>query len=117
MEGKYVITKDGDKGKVISGGITTTLTDNVVYEVSLDNGKYIFEFEENLTVIDKKDAINPEHYPSGGTDWIDFCKMHNVGFIEGNIGKYILRHAKKNGKEDLLKAQEYLNRLIKSYDE
>lgn len=33
-------------------------------------------------------------------------------FMVGNIIKYIVRFPKKNGFEDLLKAREYLNRLI-----
>lgn len=63
------------------------------------------------------ESVKPNHYPdSGNDDWIGFTLRHNVGALEFNIGKYILRHRKKNGKEDLLKAQEYLNRLIESYE-
>lgn len=59
----------------------------------------------------------PDHYPdSGKDDWIAFSLRHEVGAMEFNIGKYILRHRKKNGKEDLLKAKEYLNRLIETYE-
>ena len=59
----------------------------------------------------------PSHYPdAGGDDWIGFAMRHKVGAIEFNIGKYVLRHDKKDGKQDLLKAQEYLKRLIDSYE-
>lgn len=34
------------------------------------------------------------------------------GFYKGNILKYLFRHEKKNGKEDLEKARVYLNWLI-----
>ena len=34
------------------------------------------------------------------------------GFYKGNVLKYMLRHEKKNGKEDLEKAKVYLNWLI-----
>lgn len=64
-----------------------------------------------------KSKTKPPHYPdAGGDDWIGFTIRHKVGALEFNIGKYILRHDKKNGKEDLLKAQEYLTRLIDSYE-
>jgi hypothetical protein len=39
--------------------------------------------------------------------------MHNnLGMLEGNVVKYVARHDKKNGKEDLLKAIETINRII-----
>jgi len=35
-----------------------------------------------------------------------------VGFLKGNIFKYVTRYKDKNGEEDLLKANEYLERLM-----
>ena len=35
-----------------------------------------------------------------------------IGFMTGNIFKYLTRWQQKNGVEDLEKAQVYLNRLI-----
>ena len=35
-----------------------------------------------------------------------------IGFYVLNIIKYVVRFPKKNGREDLLKAQTYLSRLI-----
>lgn len=34
------------------------------------------------------------------------------GFLKGNVQKYVWRYSKKNGAEDLKKAQWYLGRLI-----
>ena len=34
------------------------------------------------------------------------------GFLKGNILKYVTRYESKDGMKDLLKAQEYLKRLI-----
>ena len=59
--------------------------------------------------------MKPEHYPKE-YDLIWFCQKHNVPFAEGNVMKYVLRHRKKNGKEDLLKAKEYIERLISDYE-
>lgn len=36
-----------------------------------------------------------------------------VGWLKGNVYKYIARYHFKNGKEDLEKAQNYLGRLIR----
>lgn len=53
----------------------------------------------------------PHHYKSDN-DVISFCLDNNIGFCEGNIIKYIRRWKEKNGVEDLLKAREYIDRLI-----
>lgn len=42
-----------------------------------------------------------------------FSREEFVGFIKGNILKYITRYGCKNGVEDLYKAQEYLEVLIR----
>jgi hypothetical protein len=34
------------------------------------------------------------------------------GYLHGNCLKYLMRFTRKNGQEDLLKAQWYLNKLI-----
>ena len=38
----------------------------------------------------------------------------NQGFYIGNIIKYVVRFKGKNGKDDLLKARNYLDKLIDS---
>ena len=54
---------------------------------------------------------SPEHYKST-IEPIDFIVANKLNFIEGNIVKYVVRYKQKNGLEDLIKAQEYLKRLI-----
>lgn len=57
------------------------------------------------------------HYKKMAIQPIDFIYFNNIPFIEGNIIKYILRHRKKNGLEDLKKAKHYLEILIeKEYE-
>jgi hypothetical protein len=60
--------------------------------------------------------IEPSHY-KGDIDCIDAIKssMSNqqfLGYLKGNVQKYLWRYDRKNGLEDLHKAQWYLNRLI-----
>ena len=59
----------------------------------------------------------PSHYHYGGMDVIGFGeinypKAEMVGFYRMNILKYVHRYHDKNGLDDLMKAKDYLNRLI-----
>lgn len=65
------------------------------------------------------DAVNhPSHYTNGSIECIDAIKASMgydkfVGYLKGNIIKYIWRYElKANPVQDLEKAQWYLNRLI-----
>mgnify|MGYP003321191759 CR=1 FL=1 len=71
-----------------------------------------------------KDMVNhPDHYTQGGIECIDALKAATVGksgieaVCTANCIKYLWRYEEKNGLEDLKKAQWYLNRLIKEYEE
>jgi CRISPR/Cas system-associated protein Cas5 (RAMP superfamily) len=64
------------------------------------------------------DKINPTHY-KGTIECIDaiestMTKEAYRGYLKGNVLKYVWRYEKKNGVEDLEKAQWYLKRLIES---
>ena len=60
------------------------------------------------------DNVNhPAHYKTGGIETIDFIEAKGLDYHLGNVIKYITRADHKgNRKEDLLKAQWYLNRAI-----
>ena len=68
----------------------------------------------------EQDLVNhPQHYKTkSGLEAIDVIEAFTDGLqgyeaVEtGNVLKYICRWKKKNGIEDLKKAQWYLNRLI-----
>lgn len=63
-------------------------------------------------------TVDPHYYHLGdGTDIIHLIGLmygttQQIGFIQGNILKYLMRWERKNGIEDLRKAEEYLERLI-----
>jgi hypothetical protein len=67
------------------------------------------------------DAVNkPKHYTTGNIECIDaieasMTKEQFIGFLKGNIIKYLWRFEHKNGVEDLNKALFYQNKLIKTY--
>ena len=78
-------------------------------------------------MIDKKyletDAVNhPYHYTRGGIECLEAIKASMepcafIGYLKGNIIKYLWRYEDKNGIEDLKKARFYLKRLIKEIEE
>ena len=67
------------------------------------------------------DNISPSHYGlfDGKHETIDLIKDRLgaeafKGYCEGNVIKYLMRRHRKNGVEDLRKAQKYLEWLIKT---
>ena len=60
----------------------------------------------------EQDKINPSYYRKK-IQVTDFIIEYEMGFLEGNIVKYISRYKSKNGIEDLEKAKWYLDKLIK----
>ena len=60
---------------------------------------------------------HPEHYQASGIEAIDVIDLFKLNFNLGNVIKYILRADKKgNKKQDLEKAQWYLNREIDKFN-
>lgn len=55
--------------------------------------------------------VGGSHYKSAFQHW-DFVKECNLGYLEGNITKYLGRAHKKNGVEDLKKSLHYLDKLM-----
>lgn len=55
--------------------------------------------------------IGGEHY-KGAIQPVEFIQANGLGFIEGNVVKYVARHRNKNGAEDIRKAIHYLELLL-----
>jgi len=78
-------------------------------------------YEEHLIAKAYDDSLSPSenaarqvggsHYQLPIEPW-DFIVKNDLGYLEGNIIKYITRYKKKNGVEDLEKALHYLEKLI-----
>lgn len=58
-----------------------------------------------------KIQIGGDHYKKSIQPW-DFIIANDLGFLEGNIIKYITRWKDKGGVEDLQKARHYIDKLI-----
>jgi len=64
------------------------------------------------------DNVNkPSHYTNSSIESINYIKSilsrdEFIGWLRGNISKYLHRYKYKNGVEDLKKAEFYLKLLI-----
>ena len=67
----------------------------------------------------KRDMVNnPIHYGTGDIECIDYIQdflteEEYIGYLRGNIAKYLHRWRYKNGLEDLKKSEWYGAKLIK----
>jgi len=92
---------------------------DVKKEIIYNGNKYILESEDNY-IIEHDDPVNhPNHYKQGNRETIEVIKDYMTadefsGYLKGNIIKYIWRYERKNGTEDLLKAQWYVNKLVET---
>jgi hypothetical protein len=60
----------------------------------------------------KETQVGGDHYKEFPIQPVEFIHRNELGFVEGNIIKYVVRHRTKNGKQDLEKAAHYLRLLI-----
>lgn len=59
--------------------------------------------------------VGGAHYKSEFQHW-DFIEMHGIGYLEAAATKYVVRHRQKSGREDLMKALHYTNKLIELHE-
>lgn len=58
--------------------------------------------------------VGGDHYKAQPIQPWDYILANGLGFLAGNVVKYVSRFDKKNGVEDLKKARHYLDKLIES---
>jgi len=56
--------------------------------------------------------VGGSHYKNFAIQPVEFITANNLGYIEGNVIKYICRHEHKNGRQDLEKAIHYIEMLM-----
>jgi hypothetical protein len=56
------------------------------------------------------------HYKSKAVQPWDYIVANNLGYLEGNIVKYVSRWKDKGGVDDLRKARHYLDKLIETQE-
>lgn len=60
--------------------------------------------------------IGGGHYKDMAIQPLEYCLANNIPFVEGNVIKYVSRHRKKGGKEDIKKAIHMLEVLLENYE-
>lgn len=89
------------------------------YDEGFDFGKKVAQYEKP----DNPDNVNhPAHYTGGGVECIDamvaaYGKEAVRAFCMCNAFKYQWRFGKKNGAEDIRKAQWYQNKFLELSEE
>jgi hypothetical protein len=68
-----------------------------------------------MSALDKQ--VSGSHYKELVIQPVEFIYKNNIGYLEGNVLKYICRHRSKNGLADLEKAKHYIELLMElEYD-
>ena len=77
-----------------------------------ESGDLMWEHTCKPTALDKQEGGN--HYKDMAIQPVEFITANNLGFLEGNVVKYICRHHAKNGAEDIKKAIHYCELLLQT---
>jgi len=111
------VTVDWDTDRAKEVGVHTVMSENISI-LSTSPMDIVDKYHE-----DKKDPVaKPAHYNIGTIECIEYLKDNMpkeafIGYLEGNVKKYLHRwRYKVKPTEDLKKAQWYLDRLIKEVD-
>ena len=81
-------------------------------EIKISDGRVTLSKEQAHALI-WGTQIGGNHYknpnvPDGFPDISEFLAVHDVRATEGNVMKYVYRHDKKNGFQDIMKCFQYL---------
>ena len=60
--------------------------------------------------------VGGDHYKTMKIQPIEYIMVNDLGFIEGNIVKYITRWKQKGGKQDIEKVIHYAQLLLDSLE-
>ena len=88
--------------------------------IGFDKLESKMEDEKELRSIGRHDMVGkvgkpPQHYAQG-MEPVKYIRSHGMGFLEGNIIKYVTRYKMKGTpKEDLLKARAYIDLLLEDF--
>jgi hypothetical protein len=56
--------------------------------------------------------VGGEHYKKNSIQPWDYIVSNQLGYLEGNVVKYVSRWKDKGGRQDLEKAKHYLDKLL-----
>ena len=61
--------------------------------------------------------VGGDHYERCSIQPWEIIQRNGLDYWEGTVLKYLLRHKRKNGKEDLMKLQHFLSYQLEHYEE
>ena len=64
----------------------------------------------NMSALDMQ--VQGDHYKKLKIQPVEYIYANNIGYMEGNVIKYVTRWRDKNGVADLLKARHYIDLLL-----
>lgn len=109
ITGQWDGDNPGEPGKPVKSGRQVFPTDVPMPPVDF----FLKNNTTDIPVIDTKKQVGGDHYAKMTIQPIDFIIGNDLGFCEGNVIKYICRYKDKGGVQDLLKARQYIDFLIK----
>ena len=63
-----------------------------------------------MSELDKQ--VGGDHYSKLAIQPVEYINANKLGYLAGNVVKYITRYKDKNGLQDLQKAKHYVQMLI-----
>lgn len=88
--------------------------DKVAKKVFYHGKPVPYKPKKEASALDKQ--VGGDHYNKHSLQPTDYILANGLGFIEGNVVKYVTRHRDKGGKEDIKKAIHYLEMLLEKYE-
>lgn len=70
------------------------------------------EIAELLGLPANEVQVGGEHYKKNAIQPWDYIVSNQLGYLEGNVVKYVSRWKDKGGRQDLEKAKHYLDKLL-----
>ena len=116
--GSRVVVKDTAGFHKRAKGKVTSIVDDRVYVMRDGASTDVYFYKEELMLEKELSALSKQeggnHYKDMAIQPVEFITANNLGFLEGNVVKYICRHHAKNGAEDIKKAIHYCELLLQT---
>lgn len=93
-------------------GLTSAMTIDVNTPIEAPKPATELEIAELLGLPANEVQVGGDHYKKNAIQPWDYITSNQLGYLEGNIVKYVSRWKDKGGRQDLEKAKHYLDKLL-----
>lgn len=98
--------------ELMTADTSTVFKDSLAIKGLIEQGMEHWKPKPAETSEANKVQVGGDHYKNKAIQPWDYILANKLGFLEGNIVKYVSRWRDKGGVDDLRKAQHYLKKLI-----